>query len=523
MINIFERYTYVLDAELQQRACEYLALARRADEGELLATIFDEMPVFPERESALLNRLHSRRDKAQDKRTWVIGQSYDNKGREAERFKTLRKAAPPGAALANVNAPAAESSRAAAPSPPAPVPKDPPKREMSTGMDNMMGTTSASAADDIMASLADLDLSSGANAIQEQPLLPTSVAEQQPAAPTPPVLTPAAAVVANPISPNVTNGQEDMKRKATLGGVAPSLLTPLSAAPGIEKWLERLSYANEGVLYEDDFIQIGVKAEFHSALGRLALFFGNKVSTAITDVDMTIEYPNAVTQAGLDIRFHDAPVREIAGRAQIQELLHVECKDFFSEPPVLRMTYLAGSFTTLVLRLPVFLTRFIEGVNLEAGPFFERWKIIGGPPREAQQIFPIKLTKTGELDLVRNEKVTSGSRFTILQNVDPKPSNVSCYTPTRGAIADPAVGIRRCPASLQCWQSVSDATRGFNGGNTDTQGHSRSLGTKQRSQIVSNHNQEYERTGLCGDSADHVKASQRQYRCLVVVISGGEL
>jgi len=44
----------------------------------------------------------------------------------------------------------------------------------------------------------------------------------------------------------------------------------------------------------------------------------------------------------------------------------------------MRLTYLAGKFSTVVLRLPVFLSRFMEGVTLEQAPFFERWKIIGG-------------------------------------------------------------------------------------------------------------------------------------------------
>lgn len=194
------------------------------------------------------------------------------------------------------------------------------------------------------------------------------------------------------------------------------------------------------MLYEDDTIQIGVKSEYHGALGRLALFFGNKVQTSITDINWTIEYPTSVTQNGLAIRFHDAPVTEIGGRAQIQEMLHVECKEFFSDPPVLRMTYHASNPRTLVLRLPVFLTRFIEGVTLEAAPFFERWKIIGGklnrrpkrgrglisgPPREAQKIFPIKLTKSGEVDLIKNDKVVSGSKLSVLGEIDPNPSNVS--------------------------------------------------------------------------------------------------
>lgn len=127
-------------------------------------------------------------------------------------------------------------------------------------------------------------------------------------------------------------------------------------------------------MFEDKQVQIGVKSEYHGHLGRIALFIGNKMSTPLTSVTATID--NSST--GLGVNFHDSPVREVAPLAQIQELIHVECKDVFTQPPILRLTYLGGSFKTLVLRLPVFLNRFIEGVSLESGPFFERWKIIGG-------------------------------------------------------------------------------------------------------------------------------------------------
>lgn len=224
LINIFERYTHVLDAELQQRACEYLALARRDDGDDLLATIFDEMPVFPERESTLVNRLHSRGDAAQDKRTWIIGHSSDNKERAAERFNGFRKGTGDSiSALSNVGSsqgvqPVAESSPS--------QPLSAPTRSLSTGMDTMMGTNSAGAADDIMSSLADLDLSSSA-APQEQPLLASATRAQSP----PPMPAPAA-----PIAPQApTNGNAGLAHAATLGGIAPSLLAPLNVAPNIEK------------------------------------------------------------------------------------------------------------------------------------------------------------------------------------------------------------------------------------------------------------------------------------------------
>ncbi|KAK4238444.1 hypothetical protein C8A03DRAFT_33530 [Achaetomium macrosporum] len=72
LISVFSVYSHTLDPELQQRACEYLALATMPTD-DLLRTVCDEMPPFPERESALLSRLHQKHSRTSDKRTWVVG------------------------------------------------------------------------------------------------------------------------------------------------------------------------------------------------------------------------------------------------------------------------------------------------------------------------------------------------------------------------------------------------------------------------------------------------------------------
>ncbi|KAI9828016.1 MAG: hypothetical protein M1832_003543 [Thelocarpon impressellum] len=72
LLNVFSAYSHTLDSELQQRACEYLALASLPTD-DLLRTVCDEMPPFPERASALLSRLHQKHAGTSDKRTWVIG------------------------------------------------------------------------------------------------------------------------------------------------------------------------------------------------------------------------------------------------------------------------------------------------------------------------------------------------------------------------------------------------------------------------------------------------------------------
>ena len=72
LLHVFRAYSHTLDSELQQRACEYLTLATLPTD-DLLRTVCDEMPPFPERTSALLSRLHGKHAGTSDKRTWVVG------------------------------------------------------------------------------------------------------------------------------------------------------------------------------------------------------------------------------------------------------------------------------------------------------------------------------------------------------------------------------------------------------------------------------------------------------------------
>ncbi len=43
----------------------------------------------------------------------------------------------------------------------------------------------------------------------------------------------------------------------------------------------RFIFKNNGVLFENDLIQIGVKSEYRQNLGRLGLFYGNKTQTVL--------------------------------------------------------------------------------------------------------------------------------------------------------------------------------------------------------------------------------------------------
>lgn len=334
LLNIFERYRHVLDAELQQRACEFYALASRPDDDELLQNVCEEMPPFPPRVSALLGRLNKKQGDTQDKPTWIHGGKEANMDREAIKRKTL-------------------------------VPE-------------ANGTTSPATAqgdsEDILGSLAGLDISSPAELVPVAPASSTSSKQPQ-----------------------------------------------LTGGPNVDRWFDKLTYGAEGVLYEDVMVQIGVKSRYQGQIGQLAIYVGNKTPNNLTSFTTTLHI--ADTDA-LSVTFAKIPPNTIAPRLQTQQLLHVECKKMFTTPPVLSLSFFAGSHQSISLRLPIVITKFFEHVKLDQADFFERWKLIGGAPRESQIVFPVDLTAAGQLDLVKHRQAVTGHRLAVLDDIDPNPNNI---------------------------------------------------------------------------------------------------
>jgi AP-2 complex subunit alpha len=342
LLNIFERYRHVLDAELQQRACEFYALASRPDDDELLQNVCEEMPPFPPRVSGLLGRLNRKHGDTEDKRTWIHG------GKEANLERELTK------------------------------------RKISGIEPGLNGTTATTNAPDdeqnIMTSLAGLNIST------------------------------------SPAEIGGLNLPQDLSATSPAAKTAPRL----TLGPNIERWFDRLTYQNDGVLYEDVQIQIGIKSRYQGHLGQVAVYMGNKVSVPLTSFTTTVHVNDA---EALSVTFAKIPPSTIAARTQTQQILHVECKKMFTTPPILSVSFLAGSHQTIAIQLPIVITKFVEHVKLGQNEFFERWKLIG-PAREAQRVFPIELNASGQLDLVKQRQVVTGHRLNVLEDIDPNPNNV---------------------------------------------------------------------------------------------------
>ncbi|ORX54925.1 Adaptor protein complex AP-2 alpha subunit [Hesseltinella vesiculosa] len=372
VLNVFNQYQYVLDPELQQRACEYLAISTLPTD-DMLQTVCEEMPPFPERESTLLLKLNQQHGDTEDKRVWVIGGKDANVEQQdgLKRIATLRANSISRARA--IEAPPPTSTTASAPSTtnesqPHPAPTN--------------GTAHSNVAD--LLDLGDLDLN---DAIPTPSSIPAASAPGGASALTPIPLS------HSPVSAPL------------------ALPTNIPLAPGYELGHYRLQYTAEGVLYENNDLQVSIKSEYHGHQGRLAIYLCNKMPAPMTSISVQVADHDA-------FHFQLATPHQltVAPGAQVQRLLQVTCLDVFTDSPSL---FISFNSQTVHLKLPIVLTKFQEPLSMDGPSFFKRWNQIGGPPRERQAIFasqvPIKIDDIHAL--------LSSFNFGLLAAVDPNPSN----------------------------------------------------------------------------------------------------
>lgn len=321
IIKVFEAYQYVLDVELQQRACEYLAIIQLGGDS-LLPTVCEEMPPFPDRESTLISELTEKLHDTEDIRTWTIGgfDAQKNIGKKREKFQK----------------------------------KD----------------TVAEAGHNVVVSKEAV-----------KPAVAALVSQQS--QPSQPVKT-------NPINTRPT-------------------------PESIKSWYDNLVVASSGVLYEDSFVQIGLKSEYQLNLGRLAIFFGNKTALPLTDFACRIKENGDVRLSVLEEIGSTIPAS-----TQLHKMLSLEACNIPSNPIPFEVSFRceAKSFS-INLFLPITATKFIGPCALDKNDFFSRWAQIG-ETKESQVIFasPIGVN----LDVAK--KVAAGLNFSVLGGIDPNPDNL---------------------------------------------------------------------------------------------------
>ncbi|KAI9860221.1 MAG: hypothetical protein M1824_003221 [Vezdaea acicularis] len=337
LLQVFRAYSHALDSELQQRACEYLTIATLPND-DLLHTVCDEMPPFPERASALLSRLHQKHAGTGDKRTWVVGGKDANA--DPKEFNLVKNTGLKRS-FTTSSTPALNGSHALSP--------------------NGTGKKGVS-------ELAGLDMSAEAQKTQK----------------------------------------------------APNLASAAHLSPDWELGYNKLLLKNEGVLYEDAQIQVGLRSEYRGQIGCVMIYILNKSSTSIGSVTTTLDNSSS-EQLKADTKI--LPDSTIAPEVQSQQMIMFEAKSVFADPPTIRISYLAGALQAITLQLPVVIHKFMDAAELSSDDFFKRWRQIGGPPREAQKVFGLQ-GKGRRIDSAFTRQTVEGFKWGVLDGVDTNAKNI---------------------------------------------------------------------------------------------------
>nr|XP_021524239.1 AP-2 complex subunit alpha-1 isoform X2 [Aotus nancymaae] len=331
------------DVELQQRAVEYLTLSSVAST-DVLATVLEEMPPFPERESSILAKLKRKKGPG-------AASALDD-GRRDPSSNDINGGVEPTPSTVSTPSPSADLLGLRAAPPPAAPPA-------SAGAGNLL-----------------VDVFDGPAA---QPSLgPT------------------------PEEAFLSPGPED---------IGPPI-------PEADELLNKFVCKNNGVLFENQLLQIGVKSEFRQNLGRMYLFYGNKTSVQFQNFSPTVVHPGDLqTQLAVQTKRVAA---QVDGGAQVQQVLNIECLRDFLTPPLLSVRFrYGGAPQALTLKLPVTINKFFQPTEMAAQDFFQRWKQLSLPQQEAQKIF--KANHPMDAEVTKAKLLGFGSA--LLDNVDPNPEN----------------------------------------------------------------------------------------------------
>jgi AP-2 complex subunit alpha len=190
--------------------------------------------------------------------------------------------------------------------------------------------------------------------------------------------------------------------------------------PDWDVGFNRLYFSNEGVLFEDLQIQVGVRSEYRGHIGVVKLYISNKSTYPIGSLTTTVDNPSS---PNLKIDTKTLPEPSVPAAGQTQQTLFCAAHGAFMDAPTIRISYLAGALQAYTLQLPILMHRYMEPSSLSAEDFFKRWRQIGGGPLEAQHTFGLS-GKNKSINEPFTRQMVEGFGWKILDGVDPNPKNI---------------------------------------------------------------------------------------------------
>ena len=232
------------------------------------------------------------------------------------------------------------------------------------------------------------------------------------------------------------------------GSAAPQSSFAVQPVQDTSALLRKLYFADSGVLYEDPYLQIGVRCEFSESQSHIALFLGNKHDHALYSLRLD-------PRAGPGIMLGDLsgvpPM--LAPRQQIQLLLSASCLAPFALQPqsLLEMTYSlsASQQVAVTLQLPLLPTKFLVPAPAVANAqFYAAWQALAPPHNKLESVVMVgpELAARG---LAGWQSVFDTVRLHVKPGVDPNPLNIFAASVLRTSSGGTPLCIVRLESSAR--------------------------------------------------------------------------
>ena len=429
IVQVFTDMSTDMDIEVQQRASEYLRLLRL---GPSMRPILEPMPEYPERASILEKHVeveNEASDIAAGVRKLGLSRATDKNRAQPQtpagtsasvEMKTVpkpaasvdllgdllgeaakpaalpaaRPAASPGSnleALLGIGAPALPSMQ--------PPPRALPAIEPSSNTaDSARPASTAHNVEDLLGiggSAAPVALASSNDvAVLSNAVIPSQQAQNPSATPQMPGLTSETHAAVQPRS-----------------GCEPTV--------DVDECAKRLLVADNGLLYEDECVQVGVKSQWQGSQGRIMFYVGNKFAAeTLQNVRMSV-----AEVEGLHHSLQPVPAT-IGPKRQIQIMLQVAIGNAFTSAPTLafEFTTTAMGAVSRSLALPVRVNKFLRPMTISSPQeFIAMWHQMASVGQQ-QKIMDVSQQYASSIDRVIN--AFKGMRLAVHEGLDPNPANI---------------------------------------------------------------------------------------------------
>ncbi|KAL4558564.1 hypothetical protein LXL04_036765 [Taraxacum kok-saghyz] len=168
------------------------------------------------------------------------------------------------------------------------------------------------------------------------------------------------------------------------------VLMSLQSIGDIAERFNALCVKDSGVLYEDPYVHIGIKADWRAHQGRVIIFLGNKTTSSLASVQAVILPPSH-----LKLELSLVP-EVIPPRAQVENKL----------------------------RIPAVINKFFQPIPVSVDEFFPHWRLLAGPPLKLQEV----VRGVREISIGEMANLLNSLRLIVCPGFDPNPSNLVATT-----------------------------------------------------------------------------------------------